>query len=333
MSIIGNILRPFDRSPVVITDKDFKTPFKISLDRDCFIKIKTENLFIKILHRCYSRSEGAIDPIKIASLFDSKEKSGASEGLISLIAIAMAHKQEQAIIFNSGIARIADFKEKEKIKKDYEDNGRSTDGVLINFENYKLTELIKSYYSMIYDALNSMNTQLGLAKALQIKINSLRATVSMAGKDEPVQQAKEINEALTNGKSVLLDKNDSVETLTINSESVEKAIFLVNCLIASEIGTSLSFVNGELTTGMSATGEADSNADEYGFQDFFNSIFKPICDKLYDWNLRFVSDDWRYFSAMIGNLIIVENSALLSEEQKKAFADRLMPIAKKIAKK
>jgi hypothetical protein len=32
---------------------------------------------------------------------------------------------------------------------------------------------------------------------------------------------------------------------------------------------------------------------------------------------------------MIGSLIIVENSALLSEEQKKAFADRLMPIAKK----
>jgi len=329
MSIIGNILRPFDRSPTVITDKDFNTPFKISLCRDDFIKIKTENLYKKILHRCYSRTEGATDEIKIASLFDSKEKSGASNGLISLIAIAMANNQEQAIIFNAGIVRIANYQEKEQIKKDYETNGRSSLGVLIDFQNYNLTELIKSYYSMIYDSLDSMNTQLGLAKALQIKINSLRATVSMAGKDEPVQQAKEINEALTNGKSVLLDKNDSVETLTINSESVEKAIFVVNCLIATEIGTSLSFVNGELTTGMSATGEADSNADEYGFQDFFNSIFKPICDKLYGWNLRFVSDDWRYFSAMIGSLIIVENSALLSEEQKKAFADRLMPIAKK----
>ena len=332
MSIIGNILRPFDRSPAVITDKDFNAPFKISLERDDFIKIKTENLYKKILHRCYSRTEGATDEIKIASLFDSKEKSGASNGLISLIAISMANKQEQAIVFKSGIARIADFQEKEKIKTDYEDKGRSEDSVLINFQNYTLTNLVNSYYAMIYDILQSMNTQVGLAKALQIKISSLRATVSAAGKEEPIQQAKDVNEALTKGQSVLLDKNDAVETLTLNSDSVKNAIMLVNSQLATDLGVSLSFVNGELTTGMSATGEADSNADEYGFQDFFNSIFKPICDKLYGWNLRFVSDDWRYFSAMIGSLIIVENSALLSEDQKKAFADRLMPIAK-IAKK
>jgi hypothetical protein len=167
---IKNFVRPFDRSPAVITDKDFNMPFKISLNRDDFIKIKTENLFKKILHRCYSRTEGATDEKKIASLFDSKEKSGASQGLISLIAIAMANKQEWAIIFNSGIARIANSKEKEQIKKEYETNGRSSLGVLINFQNYNLTELVKSYYSMIYDALDSMNTQLGLAKALQIKL-------------------------------------------------------------------------------------------------------------------------------------------------------------------
>jgi hypothetical protein len=32
---------------------------------------------------------------------------------------------------------------------------------------------------------------------------------------------------------------------------------------------------------------------------------------------------------MIGSLIIVENSMVLSEEQKQAFADRLMPIENK----
>jgi hypothetical protein len=312
-----------------ITDLKLKAPFEISLCKKEFVEIKTENLFKKILHRCYSRTEGATDKIKIASLFDSKESSGASNGLISLIAIAMAQKQEQAIVFNSGIVRIATFDEKQTIIKNYEKDNKSDTGILINFKNYKLTDLVNSYYGIIYDIIESMNTQVGLAKALQIKISSLRGTVSVAGKEEPIQQAKDINDALTKGQSVLLDKNDAVETLTLNSDSVKNAIMLVNSQLATDLGVSLSFVNGELTTGMSATGEADSNADEYGFQDFFNSIFKPVCDKLFNWNLRFVSDDWRYFSAMIGSLIIVENSALLSEEQKKAFADRLMPIAKK----
>lgn len=104
---------------------------------------------------------------------------------------------------------------------------------------------------------------------------------------------------------------------------------LIYSQLCAEIGMPLSFVTGELTSGMSATGEADTNQQEEGLQDFFNSIFKPSCDKLYGWNLRFVSDDWRYFSAMIGSLIVVENTSLLSDEQKKAFAERLMPISSK----
>jgi hypothetical protein len=311
------------------TETVLAAPFCLSFKKEIYCKIKTETLFKKILHRCYSRSEGAQDDKKISSLFDSTEKSGSPRGLISLLAKAMTDKQEIAIVYDSGIVRLATFEEKEKIKKDYIDRAESNNGVLVNFTNYCLSDLVFGYMSMIYDILSSMNTQVGLAQALQIKINNLRSTVSVAGSDEAIRQAKDINESLKQGNSVLMDKNDVVEALTLNSESVKNAIELVNSQLATDLGVSLSFVNGELTTGMSATGEADSNADEYGFQDFFNSIFKPVCDKLYGWNLRFVSDDWRYFSAMIGSLIIVENSMLLSEKQKQAFADRLMPIENK----
>jgi hypothetical protein len=311
------------------TETVLAAPFCLSFKKEIYCKIKTETLFKKILHRCYSRSEGAQDDKKILSLFDSTEKSGSPRGLISLLAKAMTDKQEIAIIYDSGVVRLADYKEKEQIKKDYEDRAESKIGVHVDFKNYCLTDLVFGYMAMIYDILSSMNTQVGLAQALQIKINNLRSTVSVAGSEEPIRQAKDINESLKQGNSVLMDKNDAVEALTLNSESVKNAIELVNSQLATDLGVSLSFVNGELTTGMSATGEADANADEYGFQDFFNSIFKPVCDKLYGWNLRFVSDDWRYFSAMIGSLIIVENSMLLSEEQKQAFADRLMPIKNK----
>ena len=317
----------FGKSTETIT-KDLNAPFSLKITKENFAAIKTELLFKKILHRCYSRSEGAKDEAKIRSLFDSNENSSAPQGLISLLAYAMTKKQEIAIILENQVVRLATSKEKEQIKQDYAESAKSKLGVLVNFQKYKLADLVEVNMAMIYDILASMNTQVGLAQALQIKVSSLRGTVAVAGKEEPIQQAKDINEALKKGQSVMMDKNDLVETLTLNSDSVKSAMALVYAQLAADLGVSLSFVSGELTTGMSATGEADANADEYGFQDFFNSIFKPVCDKLYDWKLRFMSDDWRYFNAMINSLIIVENSGLLSEEQKQAFANRLMPMEK-----
>lgn len=128
----------------------------------------------------------------------------------------------------------------------------------------------------------------------------------------------------------MLDKNDEIATVTLNSDAVKNAIALINALMATDLGVSLSFVNGELTTGMSATGEADANVDEYGFQDYFNSIFKPVCDPLYQWKLTFVTDDWRWFNALADKLIIIENSSILSDEQKSLFVNRLIPVSKKV---
>jgi co-chaperonin GroES (HSP10) len=310
------------------TEIELLAPFAMTVKKEAFCKVKTELLFKKILHRCYSRSEGATDKDKIASLFDSSEKSNAPKGLISLVANAMMEKQQMALIYEVGIVRKATTDEQKQIEADYKKSAKSTKGVLVNFKDYWLADLVQAYMAIVFDILSTMNTQVGLSKALQIKINALRGTVSAVGKDDPIEQAKAINKALNKGESVLLDKNDEVVSSKLDSETVKNAIALVNSLIATDLGVSLSFVNGELTTGMSATGEADANADEYGFQDYFNSIFKPTCDKLYGWNLQFMSDDWRWFGAMADKLIIVENSGLLSDEQKLAFANRLIPNTK-----
>lgn len=312
-----------------VSETILESPFSLKFTREGFCKVKTATIYKRILEGCYSRTEGQKDDDKIASLFDSFEKSGSCSGLISLLAEAMTKKDEAAIVYDSGVARLAKIDEATQIKADYKKTASSSSGVLVDFKNYYLTDLILGYMSIIYDIMDSMNTQVGLAKSLQVKINSLRGTVSAVGKDDPITQAKEMNESLKAGRSVLMDKNDQIETLTLNSDSVKNAIALVNAFLASDIGMSLSFINGELTSGMSATGEADANKDEYGFLNFFNSIFKPTCDKLYGWNLQFISDDWRYFDAMIGSLLIVENSSLLSEEQKKAYANRLLPVSAK----
>lgn len=325
-SYFGNLFKSTES-----TEIDLARPFVIAMNKVNFCEIKTELLFKKILESAYSRSEGAKDEAKIRSLFDSSEQSNASKGLISLVANAMTHKKKEALIYSLGVVKIADMKEKEAIEKDYQDKSKSDSGVLIDFRNYKIRDLIFVYMSLIYDIMTSMNTQVGLANALQIKINALRGTVALSGQEQPVEQAKKMNDALKEGKSILLDKNDVVETIKIDSASIKDAVEFVSSLIAGELGVSVSFVNGVMTSGMSATGEADANANEYCFQNFFNEHLQPICKGLYDWDLQFMTDDWRWFSAMAGNLLIVENSSLLSPEQKKLFANRLIPI--KTAKK
>lgn len=305
-----------------------QSPFSIKIENKEFCKLKTSLLFKKILEGAYSRSEGANDQEKINSIFDSYENSNSPKGLISLVVGAMVDKKQVGLIYKTGVIRIATYDELIKIENDYKQSNKSSNGVLINFKNFYLSDLIQNYVSILHDILTSMNTQVGLSKALLIKINALRGTVALNGKDEPIQQAKNMNEALKKGESVLLDKNDSVESIAINSSAIKEAITLINSLIATDLGVSLSFVNGELTSGMSATGEADVNTDEYGFQNFFNTIFKPICDRLYGWDLQFITDDWRWFSAMADKLIIIENSSILSNEQKQAFANRLIPIKK-----
>tara|TARA_R110000787_G_scaffold130064_5_gene242001 strand:- start:472 stop:1452 length:981 start_codon:yes stop_codon:yes gene_type:complete len=312
-----------------IADIELVTPFEMKLTKAEFCEIKVETLYSKILHRCYSKSEGAKEDDKMMSLFDSREKSGAAMGLISLIARAMARRQSIGIIYKSGVVMQATFDERIKIEADYEKSAKSSQGVIIDFTNYKLTKLVEGYMELIYDILKSVNTHIGLANALQVKINNLRGTVSVAGKDEPIAQAKSISAGLKAGRPVLLDKNDQVDLMSIDSDPIKNAMALVYGELASALGVSLAFVSGVLASGMSATGEADANATEEGMQDFFNSIFKPTCDNLYGWKLRFISDDWRYFSSMIDSVLIVENSNLFTPEQKKAFADRLMPVASK----
>ena len=54
---------------------------------------------------------------KIQSLFDSSERSGSPRGLISLLAKAMTDKAEIAIIYETGVVRLADQQKKKRSKK------------------------------------------------------------------------------------------------------------------------------------------------------------------------------------------------------------------------
>lgn len=300
----------------VITD--LASPYKLAVDEKIFVDFQTSLLYQKILKRCYAKSLNFPEEAAL-NLWDSVELSNAQYGTISLISDAMTKKQELILVNDSGIVRLATSEEAEKIKKDYSDGKTSQKGVYMNFQKYTMTDIIKIYMSLIYDIMGGAKTNLGLAKSLQVKIADLRKTIATSSSDDAKSQAQAIVEALKNGRSVGVDAGDSIVTTELQTQPIVDGLKLVYGCLASILGVSTSFICGELTSGMAVTGEADINANEDGIKDFFNSVFKPIHDKLFDIKLKFKTDNWRKVKEFASIIPYIESSMYISDEQRKAF--------------
>ena len=186
-----------------------------------------------------------------------------------------------------------------------------------------MTDIIKVYMGLVFDIMGGAKVNLGLAKALQLKIADLRKTVATSSSEDAKKQAEAIAIALKDGKSTCLDAGDSIVTTPLQTQPITDGLKLVYGCLASLLGVSTSFVAGELTSGMAVTGEADVNANEDGIKDFFNSVFKPIHDKLFDIQLKFKTDNWRKFKEFAQVIPYVESSMFISDEQKQQFFEYL----------
>ena len=311
----------FNKGEGVYTD--LIVPFELSMRKMDFINFKTASLYRKILTRCYNKTKGFDNEEKKLSLFDSAEQSNARYGLITEISKLMTNKGKECIVYDSGIVRKATTEEQSKIEKDYEKQASSTVGILVNFQKYTLTDVIKMYMGFIYDIFDCMNTNLGTARSLQVKIANMRNTISANAVNDPKEQAKNIVDAIKAGRAVMIDSADMLEQTAVNTESVKNAITLVAGQLASEIGVPLSFVIGELASGMAVTGEADANAEEQGIKDFWTSIFKPIVTKLYDIKIEFKTDNWRKIKEYAQLLPYIESSSILDYETKEKIINGL----------
>ena len=304
---------------------DLPAPYRLTVDEAAFLNFKVKWLYEKILKRCYALSSG-LDDDKARSLFDSVELGDATVGLIGLVAQALTDKTELILVNDAGIVRVAEFNEAEEIKKDYAARGRSEKGVYLNFAKYTLTDILKCYMELIFEILKAERVNVGLAQAMQVKINRMRETISTSNADDPMKQAKNIVDALKGGKSVAIDAGDVIQTTDLQTQAVKDALLMVYGMLASDLGVSLSFVCGELTSGLSVSGEANANFDESGIRDFFITVFKPIVEKLFGVSLRFKTDNWRKVREYAQILPYIESSALLSDEQKAQLAVELMGV-------
>jgi hypothetical protein len=298
--------------------------FTFNISTNDFIEQDLKATYQKILTDVLERCEGLDDKAKKA-LWDNCLGSESQLGLLSLVVDAMFHQTDLYLVYKQEVLRIASHEEKIIIKSDYEKMGKSSTGFYFTFRTFKKNNLMKIYSSMEHSVLSSLYKSMNLAKAVQIKCNGLRESVANRDSDVIIDQAVSIATGLSKGYDVLLDAKDSLETSKPEMESVQKAIEFINGKKAFILGFPVSYINGELTTGIGSTGENDSKAIERGLMSYYFSIIKPLIETIFGNMIKYKSQDFRLIGNGLEALKTFElvDERLLSIEDKKTIIKNL----------
>lgn len=267
--------------------------FPIPIIESIFVSIDVQNIYTRIITDVFERTQGITDELK-PLLWDNCLGSEKQDGLVSLIAKAMVDKKELFLVYRPDlkIIRVADQAEAQKIRDDYKARGESSTGVYITFKNYVKSDMVKFYSLLEYCAVGGLWKQSNLSKAIEVKINELRSTVSLNDSTKAINQAKNIAKALGEGKDVLMDAKDIIETLTPDLTATNSTLELISRKHSFYLGLPASYFNGYgETSKMSDTGKADSKATERGLKSYYFSIVKPVTEALLRIKTTFKSDD------------------------------------------
>lgn len=268
--------------------------FPIAMRREDFIKTDVVEIFKKILTDVVERTQGLKDDL-VPLLWDNCLKSSSPDGLITMLAKAMSDKKELYLVYDKavGVVREATFSEASQIKEDYKAKAESSVGVYVSFKNYVRSDMIKLYSGLEFCTVGALNKAMNLSTAIQIKINDLRASVSLGDSAEAKRQALEIAKSLSNGKDVYLDAKDSIENSMPDLTSVKASIEFLDAKRSFYLGLPAAYINGEQTGGLGTTGENDTKAIERGLKAYYFSIIKPTIEAVFGVKLSYKSQDFR----------------------------------------
>jgi hypothetical protein len=287
------------------------------------------NVYSKILTDVIERTQGIPSEL-FPLLWDSCLMSESSQGLISLLAMAMTYKADLFLTFNAAIplVRQATITEATQIKADYDREGQSDLGIFVSFKTYNRTDLVRLYSAMEYCVVGSLNKVTNLSKAFQFKMGDMRGSVSLSDSSIAIEQAKTMARALGAGKDILLDKNDEIVTGTPDISSIEKSIDFLDSKRSFYYAMPLSYINGEQTPGIGSTGEADSRAVERGLKQYYISVLKPVLEALFEIQTSFKSTDFRQIGSALEAVKTFElvSNDLISQQDKQFIIQKLFDL-------
>lgn len=312
-----------------LADCELEEIFPLKLSKSDFVETDILSTYLKILTDTVERTFGI--PAKFEPLlWDNFLQSESNRGLVSLLAEAMSCKTDLFLVYSpsTNVLRKATQQEQDEIKKDYAARGESKKGVFISFKEYRRTEVLRIYSSFEHCVLSSLNKSLNTAKALQVKVSDLRSSVGAQDADVAKGQARSIARALGRGNDVFLDAKDMIETAKVDTEPSEKAISFLAMKKAFILGMPMSYLDGEQTSGIGSTGEADSRAVERGLKQYYVSIVRPVLKALWSIDTTFKSQDFRQVNTSMEVLKTLElvSEELVSIESKRELVARMLEL-------
>ncbi len=294
------------------TNSELPEIFPIGIAQNDFVKTDVINIFSKILIDTLERVHGLNDDLQ-SLLWDNCVKSNSPDGLITLLAKAMADKMDLFLVYEKAVKvlRTATSTETEQIKADYLEGGESAIGVFISFKNFTRSDMVKLYSVLEYCTVNALNKAMNLSKTIQIKMNDMRATVSLSDSADVKAQGVNVATALSKGRDILVDAKDIIESATPDLTAVKESIMFINQKRSFYLGMPESYINGEQTGGLGTTGENDTKAIERGLKNYFESIVKPVLDAIFGIKVTYKSQDFRQIA---GSMEVVKTFSLVDEE-------------------
>lgn len=280
----------------------------------------------RILLDVVERTEG-LSSDELNLVFDNCVASEKSDGLLSLLAKAMTAQSDLYLVYRSDLKVIREANQEEKgtILADYKKQGSSKAGVYITFKNLHRSKFLKIYASLEYTAICALSKNLNLSKAIQIKIENLRGSVSLADKAKAESQGTTIADALSEGEDILLDAKDMIEMLQVDIKPTEAAMDFINTKRSFYLGLPAEWITGLRQKGLSDTGKADSKSVERGLKPYYSSIMRPVFKALFNKNTTFKSEEFEQASVANETLKSFEltGNDLLSQDNKLRIINKL----------
>lgn len=300
--------------------------FPLDIIQADFVSIDVANIYSKIITDVIERTEGINDDI-IPSLWDNCLQSENSEGLVTMLSKAMVDKRELFLVYDraTGLLRKATNEEMAQIRADYKTQGESSVGTFVSFKNYRKTDMVKLYSTLEYCAISSLNKNMNLSKAIQIKMNDMRGSVALVDKADVQAQALLIAQGLGEGKDILTDAKDTIETATPDITATDKAMAFINERRSFYLGMPASYITGKAPAGLGDSGEGDAKAVERGLKSYYFSIVKPVIESVFQIKTTFKTEDFRMIQTSLNALQTLDlvSDELMAQENKLKLINKL----------
>lgn len=311
------------------TSYDLPEVFPMNLIRADFVRSDIVSIYTKILTDVAERTIG-INEFQ-GALWDNFLLSSTSKGLVSMLAEAMADKKDLCLVYDKPfkMLRLPTREERIEIEEDYKKQAQSKKGILISFKNYSRTDMLRVYSALEYCSIGAFNKSVNTSNALQFKMKDLRGSTNLRDSEPVIQQAQAIAAALNQGKSVLLDSGDIIETASPDIGPTEKSINFTNQKKAFYLGLPEAYILGKQTGGIGGTGEGDTKAIERGLKNYFLSVFKPIVDELFGLQVSYKTQDFRQIAQgfeALKTFELIEAEGIIDHEEKRAIVRSLFDL-------